>query len=310
MPAHDNHTRHRHIPSAPASRRTAPRPDPRTRRGRVTPSTAPSVARPVGAPATVWAPPIHATGQAWTDWLHATVRAAFLPPQGCWWDMTAALVGLPPVDPPERRTHPVLGRPHRPGVPADLDTGRRRRGRSAYRRRGSQRRAIAHSTSPVRSHRHRSTSPSPTSPPPVKPSTGGSGCSPPSRCAAAESWPFSPAATTNPHQAGRSSTRPAPSSPPPRTPTFSTCSTSSSPPAPSSPHARTRRVSPPKPPDRGDLDAHDRQDITHIDLLVFAQPHKYGLHTGTPTSTSTNGADDLRDDQPSAIPVRAGGDAR
>ena len=69
-------------------------------------------------------------------------------------------------------------------------------------------------------------------------------------------------------------------------------------------------LSPPKPPDRGDPDAHDRHDITHIDLLIFAQPHKYGLHTGTPTSASTNGADDLRDDQPSAIPIRADGDAR
>ena len=73
-------------------------------------------------------------------------------------------------------------------------------------------------------------------------------------------------------------------------------------------------VSPPQPPDHRDPDPHGSHDITHIDLLVFAQPHQHGLRTGTPTPTSTNAADDLRDDlrddQSSAVPVRAGGDAR
>src|SRR3954451_13744778 len=103
MPARDNHTQPRRIPSVPATRRTgsvSPRPDPRPRRERVRPSTATSVVRPVGAPATVWVPPTHATAQAWTDWVHAAVRAAFLSPGGCWWDMTAALAGLSPFDPP------------------------------------------------------------------------------------------------------------------------------------------------------------------------------------------------------------------
>jgi hypothetical protein len=79
------------------------------------------------------------------------------------------------------------------------------------------------------------------------------------------------------------------------------------------PPRRHPTVSPPQPPDRRDPDPHGRHDIKHIDLLVFAQPHKDGLRTGTLTPTSMNGADDLRanlrDDQPS-VPVRAGGDAR
>ncbi len=103
MPTRDNHAQPRRISSAPTTPRTAsasPRPHQRLRRGRVTPVTATSAARRVATPATVWVPPAHATGPAWTDWVHATLRAAFLRPGGCWWDMTAALSGLSPADQP------------------------------------------------------------------------------------------------------------------------------------------------------------------------------------------------------------------
>lgn len=46
------------------------------------------------APATVWAPPAHAVRSGWCDWVHAAIRAAFLPPAGSWWDMTPSLNSL------------------------------------------------------------------------------------------------------------------------------------------------------------------------------------------------------------------------
>ena len=85
----------------------------------------------------MWAPPIHATGQAWTDWLHATVRAAFLPPQGCWWDMTAALVGLPPVDPRKAAPTPFWAALIDQASQPTSIPGAAYGGRSVYRRRGS-----------------------------------------------------------------------------------------------------------------------------------------------------------------------------
>ena len=84
MPAHDNHTQPHRTPSVPATRRTrsvSPRPDPRPRRERVSPSTATSVARPVGAPATVWVPPTHATGSG-VDRLGPRRRAGGVPVPG------------------------------------------------------------------------------------------------------------------------------------------------------------------------------------------------------------------------------------
>ena len=65
MPTRDNHTQPRRSSSAPTTRMPASassRPYPRLRRGRVTPVTATSAARPVATPATVWVPPTHATG--------------------------------------------------------------------------------------------------------------------------------------------------------------------------------------------------------------------------------------------------------
>jgi hypothetical protein len=69
-------------------------------------------------------------------------------------------------------------------------------------------------------------------------------------------------------------------------------------------------VSPPAPPERADPDQTAGHDIAHIDLLVFAQPHKSGPRTGTLIPTSTDAADDLGAEPPSAVPVRVGGDAR
>ena len=244
MPAHDNHTASSDPISAchpPDITRFAAA-DPRTpaRAGHALDRTI--VARPVGGTGHRVGT-AHPRDRAGVERLAPRHRARGVPaaPQGCWWDMTAALVNLPPVEPREAAPTPFWAALIDPASQPTSIPG------AAYA--ADLRTAGAAATTSDRSLnvtgaslRHRSMSPSPTSPPPVKPSTGGSEYSPPSRCAAAESWPFSPAATTNPHQAGRSSTRPASSSPPPKTPTFSTCSTSSSPPAPSSPHARTRRV--------------------------------------------------------------------
>jgi len=254
----------------------------------------------------------------WTDWVHAAVRAAFLSPGGCWWDLTAALAGLPPVEPPPAAPTPFWAGLIDPASPptstpspagaADLPTA----GAAAATSGRSLNVTGTASPASVDVAFADLTAPGDTVDGRIGMLAavvlrGGGILAVLTRCHHASA---PNGALVDPTGAIVAAAQNAdllylqhiviPTGVIPTGPLL-----------PPRPHPT---VSPPQPPDHRDPDPHGSHDITHIDLLVFAQPHKDGLPIGTPTPVSTNAADDLRDDlrddQSSAVPVRAGGDAR
>ena len=185
-----------HPRGRPVAAPSAPSGPPR-RHGRTAEVGAAAV--PVTVPATVWAPPAYAVGPGWGEWVRDRVRRSFLPPGGCWWDMTAALTDptlQAPCPAPPPFWAALIDAPTAPRC-----TRRRPHGRGDRDRRRS-RLPRVHAPEPTpdaaaapdgapsvgrsragRSHRHRGRARS----------TDGWACSPPGCCAAAGSWPCSPA---------------------------------------------------------------------------------------------------------------------
>ncbi len=300
MPTRDNHSQPRRSSSAPTTPMPASassRPYPRLRRGRVTPVTATSAARPVATPATVWVPPTHATGLAWTDWVHATMRAAFLRPGGCWWDMTGALSGLPPADQPGADRGPVLGRAYRACFAPRLDTDRPRRSRPPHPGTGSGTRLCLGSGSAAAlsiGSRNVTDAAAPASVEVAFADLSATGETVDGRigmlAAVALRGGGILAVLTRCHQppgAGRG---------PLVDPTGAIVAAAQNadllylqhiviptrpltPPRPSA--AVSPAVSPLEPPYRGNLDAAGHRDIAHVDLLVFAKPHSSRVGAGS-----------------------------